>query len=136
MPPDLYEAVGRFKYDILPHDVPYRCLVSKEVDNLIGAGTNISARAFAGSGLRYCTPSICTGQAAGTAAALSVKKNVSPRNLDVKLLQDTLRQQGARVSVKDVSEEALEPYRFIQSLGLEFRREPTQDVTEEEVGQN
>ena len=25
MPPDIYESVGRFKFDIIPHDIPYRC---------------------------------------------------------------------------------------------------------------
>jgi hypothetical protein len=36
-----------------------------------------------------------TGHAAGTAAALSVREGVSPRQLDVDLLQKTLLQQGA-----------------------------------------
>jgi hypothetical protein len=37
--------------------------------------------------------------------------------------------------VKDVSEEALEPYRFIQSLGLVARRTPGKEgnVSEEEI---
>jgi hypothetical protein len=135
MPPDLYEAVGRFSYEILPHDIPYRCLVSKEIDNLMAAGTTMSSGAFAGSGLRYCTPSICTGQAVGTAAALAAKKSISPKNLEIKLLQDTLRNQGARVTVKDVPNEALEPYRFIKKLRLVFKRTETTDITEEEIAQ-
>ncbi|MEM2213838.1 MAG: FAD-dependent oxidoreductase [Candidatus Nezhaarchaeales archaeon] len=132
MPPDIFELVGRFGYEILPHDIPYRALVSKDIPNLLAAGTVISAGLFAIGGLRYCTPSICTGQAAGTAAALSIKTNVSPTDLDVTLLQDTLRKQGVIVSVKEVPPEALEPYRVIKSLGLVFkRREP--DVPEEEI---
>ena len=95
MPPDLYEAVGRFGYEILPHDIPLRALVSKEVDNLLAAGTTMSNGPFALHGLRYCTPSICSGQGAGTAAALAAKNNVSPKKLDIKLLQKTLREQGA-----------------------------------------
>jgi hypothetical protein len=135
MPPDIYEAVGRFGYEILPHDVPYRCIVSKGIDNLLAGGTTISSGPFAIAGLRYCTPSICTGQAAGTAAALAAKGNSSPKQLEVKKLQDTLRDWGARVTVKDVSEEALEPYRFIQSLGLVARRTPGKEgnVSEEEI---
>ena len=35
------------------------------------------------------------GQAAGTAAALCVREDVTPRTLDVNRLQQTLRQQGA-----------------------------------------
>jgi hypothetical protein len=34
------------------------------------------------------------GQAVGTAAALCTKTGVSPRMLDVKLLQKTLKEQG------------------------------------------
>ena len=123
-------------YEILPHDIPYRSLVSKGIDNLLAAGMTMSCGAFAMAGLRYCTPSICTGQAAGTAAALASKNNVSPKKLDVKLLQDALRKQGARVTVKDVPAEALEPYRFIQKLGIVLERTPGAklDVTEEEIG--
>jgi hypothetical protein len=136
MPPDIYEAVGRFAYEILPHDVPYRSLVSKEIDNLLGAGTTMSCGEFSKTGLRYCTPSICTGQAAGVAAALSANKNVSPKKLDVKSLQDTLRKQGARVSVKEISAGDLAPYKTIQKLGLRFQRQDIKElpVTEEEIG--
>lgn len=133
MPPDIFELVGRFGYEILPHDIPYRSLVSKDIHNLMAAGTVISAGLFAIGGLRYCTPSICTGQAAGTAAALAIKTNVSPKDVDISLLQDTLRKQGVIVSVKDVSQEALEPYRLIKSLNLVFRRREEPDVSEEEI---
>jgi len=96
----------------------------------------MSSGAFAMAGLRYCTPSICTGQAAGTAAALAAKNNVSPKKLDVRLLQNSLRRQGARVTVKDLSPEVIEPYRFIQNLRIFFERTPSArlDVTEEEIG--
>jgi hypothetical protein len=135
MPPDIYEMVGRFAFDILPHDVPYRSLVSKEIENLLAAGTTMSCGGFANFGLRYCTPSICTGQAAGTAAALAAEAGVSPKDLDVKSLQDNLRGQGARVSVKDLPEEVLEPYRAIQEMGLVFyKRDGDLGITEEEIG--
>jgi FAD dependent oxidoreductase len=137
MPPDIYEATGRFRYEILPHDVPYRSLLSKGIDNLLAAGISMSSGFFAIAALRYCTPSICTGQAAGTAAALAAKNNVSPKKLDVGTLQDALRKQGVRVSVKDVAAEALEPYKYIQKLGLVFQRTPGEEpqVTEEQIGQ-
>ncbi len=136
MPPDLYEAVGRFAYDILPHDVPYRSLVSKGIDNLLAAGTTMSCGGFAIAGLRYCTPSICTGQAAGVAAALAANKNISPKKLDVKSLQNALRKQGARVTVKEVSEEELAPYKAVQKIGIRFQRQDISGIpmTEEEIG--
>lgn len=138
MPPDLYEAVGRFAYEILPHDIPYRSLISKDVDNLLAAGTTMSCGAFASKGLRYCTPSICQGQAAGTAAALAAINNISPKKLNIKLLQDTLREQGVRVTVKDVPEEVLEPYRTIKKMGIVFKRGDATEMaaTEEEIANN
>ena len=135
MPPDIYEVVGRFAYDILPHDIPYRCLISKDIDNLMAAGTTLSSGTFAGGGLRYCTPSICQGQAAGTAAALAAINNVTPKELDIKLLQDTLREQGARVTIKDLSEEVLAPYYAIKKMHIVFARTdaPVMGATEEEI---
>jgi hypothetical protein len=126
--------MGRFGYEILPHDIPYRSIVSKEVGNLLAAGTTISCGMFSDGGLRYCTPSICTGQAAGTAGALATKTNVDPAKLDVKLLQNTLRKQGARVTVKDVPEKALEPYRFIKKISTIGKKADVSSVDEEEIG--
>lgn len=133
MPPDLYEVAGRFGYEILPYDIPYRALVSRDIDNLMAAGTTISSGMFANGSLRYCTPTICAGVAAGTGAALAAKNNVTPRQLDVKLLQKTLRQAGAKVSVNDLSAKVLEPYRFIKSLNLMFRRTQEEIIPESEI---
>lgn len=135
MPPDLYEMAGRFAYDILPHDVPYRALVSKQIDNLMAAGTTISCGAFASTGLRYCTPSMCTGQAAGTAAALAALNKVSPKKLDVRLVQDNLVEQGAKTTVAKVSDQALEPYRAIKKAKIVVRKTKIDmGVTEDEMG--
>ena len=124
-----------FQYQtVLPHDIPYRSIVSKEVDNLLAAGTTISCGLFTDGGLRYCTPSVCTGQAAGTAAALAAKNNVSPKDLDINLLRDTLRRGNARVSVKDVPEEAIEPYRFIKKISKVAKRRSDITIDEEEIG--
>ena len=37
------------------------------------------------------------GQAVGTAAALAVKQKITPRSLDVRLLQKVLLEQGAKL---------------------------------------
>ncbi len=111
MGPDIYGPDGEHVYEVVrPHDIPYRCLVSKETDNLLAAGATISADFYAFAADRYSVPSMCTGQAAGTAAALAARQNVTPRELDVKLLQDALRRQGARVTVKDVPGEVMGEY--------------------------
>ena len=79
------------------HDIPYRCLVPKNIDNLLVAGRCISASHVAEAAIRKIPPCMATGQAAGTAAALAIKSGASPRTLDVELLQETLREQGACV---------------------------------------
>lgn len=105
-PDDEHEWMG----DIPPYDIPYRCLISKETDNLLAAGSAMSTDFITFCATRYCTPSICTGQAAGTAAALAVRKKVSPKKLEVKLLQDTLSRQGARVSLKNLAKSVFNEY--------------------------
>ncbi len=111
MGPDIYGPDGEHVYEVVrPHDIPYRCLVSKNTDNLLAAGATISADFYAFAADRYGAPSMCTGQAAGTAAALAARLNVTPRKLDVNLLQKALRKQGAPISVRDLPADVLETY--------------------------
>jgi hypothetical protein len=76
------------------YEIPYRCLVPKNVDDLLVAGRCISTTHEALASTRL-TPTVMTlGQAAGTAAALSLQKNVSPRELDPALLRERLIRDG------------------------------------------
>ena len=77
------------------YDIPYRCLLPKEVEGLLIAGRCISSEQQPYESHRAMIPIMAIGQAAGTAAALAAKGDVSPRALDVALLQDTLVAQGA-----------------------------------------
>lgn len=79
------------------YDVPYRCLIPLGIDNLLIAGRPISATHEAHSSVRIMPICIAMGQAAGTAAALSVKGKIVPRKLDVATLQSALREQGANL---------------------------------------
>ncbi len=137
MHPDLYEAVGRFAYETIPYDIPYRALVSKGVENLLSAGGTISCGGFAQSALKYCSPTICMGQAAGAAAGLAATHDVAPKRLDVKLLQETLIAQGAKTTVKNVPEEVLAPYKALQKMNLVFKRQDVAElaVSEEELAE-
>ena len=76
------------------HDIPYRCLVPKNIENLLVAGKAISTDRDAYQ--RFLQQTMVTGQAAGVAAGLCVKKNITPRELekDVSELQKILLQQG------------------------------------------
>jgi hypothetical protein len=77
-----------------PYQVPYRCLQAKVNDNLLVAGRCISADHVAQGSMRNVSSSFATGQAVGTAAALSVKNQINPKQLDIKLLQKALLAQG------------------------------------------
>ncbi len=77
------------------HDIPYRCLVPRGVDNLLAAGRIISVTHEAFAAIRTTPSVMAIGQAAGTAAALCIRQGVSPRNIDVGKLQERLIAQGA-----------------------------------------
>jgi hypothetical protein len=77
------------------HDIPYRCLVPKNIENMLIAGKHISTDRDAYH--RFLQQTMVTGQAAGVAAALCARKGVTPRQLekDVSELQKILVKQGA-----------------------------------------
>lgn len=69
--------------------VPYRQLLPKKVDNLLCCGRMLGAPDTLDP-LRLITPCMTTGEAAGVAAAMSAKRGVKPRDLDVKSLREKL----------------------------------------------
>ena len=79
------------------YDIPYRCLVPQKVDNLLVAGRCLSSEQQPYESHRSMIPIMATGEAAGTAAALSAGMGVAPRALDVRTLQKTLVAQGAEL---------------------------------------
>lgn len=75
-------------------DVPYRMLVPREIDGLLAAGRSAIRR---GPQMRQRYSVQLMGQAAGVAAALAVKNNVEPREIDVKQLQKLLHSLGSEM---------------------------------------
>ena len=73
-------------------DIRYGCIVAKGIDNMLMAGRCISAEHIAQSSIRIQQTCMATGEAAGIAAALSIKENVVPSKLEptkvVKLLKE------------------------------------------------
>lgn len=64
-----------------PYRIPYRCLYSKNVDNLFFAGRNISASHMSLSSTRVMKTCSLLGQAVGTAAAIASRFALSPHDL-------------------------------------------------------
>jgi ribulose 1,5-bisphosphate synthetase/thiazole synthase len=77
--------------------LPYRTLLPKGVENLICAGRITGGDRISHAATRNMMCCAVTGQAAGTAAALSVKRNEAFDSLSVAALQDELKRQGARL---------------------------------------
>lgn len=74
--------------------VPYRALVPEKIEGLLTAGRCISVGDGLIHSLRLIPPCMMTGQAAGTAAALSAAKGIKPRELSHTDLQKQLRADG------------------------------------------
>ena len=66
----------------------------QKVDGLLVAGRNVSMTHLALASARVMGPAMAMGEAAGKAAALAVKHDTTPRNLDVKELQKALKEEG------------------------------------------
>ena len=77
--------------------LPYRTLIPKNVENLICAGRITGGDRVSHAATRNMMCCAVTGQAAGTAAALSVKRDEHFTDLSVSALQDELKRQGARI---------------------------------------
>jgi FAD dependent oxidoreductase len=76
---------------------PYRSLVPKDIDGLLVAGRCYAATSEAQRISREIPPVMVMGEAAGTAAALSLEAGVAPRRVDVTVLQKRLIAQGVNL---------------------------------------
>ena len=78
-----------------PYGVPYGCTVSRDIDGLMMAGRCMSADSYAHASSRIMTLCVAIGEAAGIAAALAAKQNISPRDVNVAKLRELLLKHGA-----------------------------------------
>ncbi|MGE9296966.1 MAG: FAD-dependent oxidoreductase [Puniceicoccales bacterium] len=76
---------GKYSHDWFevncPYGIPFRSLYSKNVDNLMMAGRNISATHVALCTTRVMATCAVMGQAIGTAAAIAVREGCTPREV-------------------------------------------------------
>lgn len=83
-----------------PYEIPYRCLYSRNISNLMFAGRNVSQTHISLSSTRVMATCGLMGQAAGTAAAICIKRNVLPRDIYKKYiieLQEQLLRDDAYI---------------------------------------
>jgi hypothetical protein len=74
------------------YDIPYGCIVAKDVDNLLLSGRCISATHEAMASTRVIGTCFAIGEAAGTASAMSIRESVLPKDLSAKKVQNQLVQ--------------------------------------------
>ena len=89
-----------FKFPPIPesrgfNELPYRMLTPDGLDNLLVAGRCASMTHDGQSAARVSGACFAMGEAAGTAAALALDGNATPRDIAVDKLQNQLKQQGA-----------------------------------------
>jgi hypothetical protein len=80
-----------------PYGIPLRSLVSKDVDNLMMAGRNVSATHCALATVRVMSTTALMGQAAGVTASLAVQQRTSPAHIataEYKRVQQQLLRDG------------------------------------------
>jgi len=86
-----------FQRKALPSSIPYRSLVPAKIDNLLVAGRCLSADFMAQAGCRLVLTCLNMGQAAGTAAAISIKRKLTPRKIERLELQRELVKDGCEI---------------------------------------
>jgi hypothetical protein len=90
--PDLDRGEASIRHPLM--FIPYRSLLPRNIDNLLVACRAFSSDAAVQEYFNLIPHCIAFGQAAGTAAALSIKDGVNLREVDYRALQDSLIKQG------------------------------------------
>ena len=103
---DIHSGTDRntvFKTVREPFGIPYGCMVSQEIPNLMFAGRCASMDAAALAAVRVMPQCMSMGHAAGLAAAMAVEQGILPAQVDVKSLRDGLFAQGAVLTMEQVN---------------------------------
>lgn len=91
---DTIAMIPPFKEKTPIKAVPYRSLVPIKVESLLVAGRCFASDPFANDLLNLIPYCVAMGEAAGTAAAIALKDDVQPRNVNIKTVQKKLLEQG------------------------------------------
>ncbi len=96
------EFIDGFGTIILPttgryFHVPYGIILPRKVENLLVAGRCVAGDKVSHAATRQMVCCAITGQGAGVAAAVSIKDNVTCRQVDISKVQKALKNQGVRI---------------------------------------
>lgn len=101
--------------------IPFRCIVPQKVDNLLVVGRAASFDSLAHGSARVIPVGMATGQAAGAAAALSIEKDVTFRQLTKQRaltyqLQAMLNDQGMDIKSFSIAKPSISTHWAYDSL--------------------
>jgi len=91
--PDVIGVGGSWNASHQEWQIPYGALLPAKVDNLLAAGRCISTEIRMADLVRVIPNCFVSGQGAGVAAAVAVRDNCRPRNVDVPKVQRILKEQ-------------------------------------------
>jgi len=86
-----YECV--FLYNPVPYDIPFRCLYSRNIENLFAGGRTVSGTHIAFTSLRLARTNAALAQATAVAAKFCIDKIIAPCEMDathIKILQQEI----------------------------------------------
>jgi hypothetical protein len=121
---DIHRPKGTWveSHNVRAYTIPLRSLIAKGVNGLLMAGKCISATHEAIASTRVIPICMAQGEAAGTAAAMSIKSNINVRQLNISKLQEQLNVQNVEFG-QSIGEPNTE---IIERIGqLPFDEPPT-----------
>ncbi|MBQ2135702.1 MAG: FAD-dependent oxidoreductase [Clostridia bacterium] len=97
------KTVPQLHYDAgESHGIPWRCLISEKMENLVVAGRTISADRAVMAAARVMPVCMTTGEAAGIGAAIAAMEDISIHSLKASKIRKILKLNGAYI--KDCGE--------------------------------
>lgn len=115
------------------YSIPYRCFYSKNVQNLMMAGRNISVSKLAMASTRVMGTCAIGGQAVGTAASIAVKYGCEPKEVGekyIKELQQTLLKDDCYIpAIKNQDQNDLALKSRISASSFTFGNNPENVVS-------
>lgn len=96
------EFLDGYDWAIMPttgryFQIPYRLVLPVKTENLFIVGRCVGGDKNSHAATRQMVSCIATGQGAGAAAAISIKEDVPPGEVNISILQDTLESQDVRI---------------------------------------
>jgi len=84
-----------------PFQIPFEVFVPTGMDGFLAAEKNLSLSRLASGACRLQPITMLTGQASGAIAALSVRQDVQPRDLEPVVVQKVLVEAGSRLTLSE-----------------------------------